>query len=154
MTLIVETTAMSSIYIGGKIIAEILEKDLILKSTSLTTGKIMNLLANFIYGGEKNIEDLISKLDIKHKLEVIESYLSNLSENNYTKTTIIAMHGVSEMITQIHTNLDNIQNKIIEHKKRYFYWLYSANVYDDLQNLEQSVKNLDNRFSLFMKIKA
>jgi len=162
------TSTVSNLYMGGKIVAGFLERDLILKSTSMTTGKIINLLSGFIYGGEKHVEDTIMRLDIRHKLEVIESYLKTMPDKisrskrrhssnamliQDNNTLLIAMQGVSEMIDRIHVCLDNIQRKIIEHNDKYVSWLYGANVMGELSNLERCVHNLDNRFKLFMAIK-
>jgi hypothetical protein len=144
---------VSGIYVGGRIITDLLEKDLIVRSISATNTKICGILAEYFYG-EELFKISLEKLDIRHKLEVIESCIHNLPhDDSENKTSLIALHGIDEMSMKIHEELDKIKKKLEDHKLKWFYWARTVDISYDLMNLEGHVKNLDQRFDLFIKIR-
>lgn len=144
---------VSGIYVGGRIITELLERDLIIRSITATNTKICGILSEYFYG-EELFKMSLEKLDIQHKLEVIESFIHSLPKTDTeTSTVLIALHGIEDISVRIHDELDKIKKKIQDHKQKYFYWLRTVDITYDLMNLEGHVQNLDRRFDLFIKIR-
>jgi hypothetical protein len=101
--------------------------------------------------GETYIKSKIEKLDIIYKLEVIESYISELPETVHEKTSIHkALTGIHDMCTKLHNELDAILKKIKTHNEKYFYYLRTFDISSDLLNLETHVYNLNHRFKMFL----
>ena len=114
---------VSGIYVGGRIITELLERDLIIRSITATNTKICGILSEYFYG-EELFRLSLERLDIRHKLEVIESFIHSLPNNDTeSNTVLISLHGIEDIAFKIHDELDKIKQKIEDHKLKYFYWL-------------------------------
>lgn len=147
------SVVVSGIYVGGRIITELLERDLIIRSITATNTKICGILSEYFYG-EELFKWSLEKLDIRHKLEVIESFIHSLPQSDTESSTVlIALHGIEDISLKIHNELDCIKKKIEDHKLKYFYRFRTLDISYDLINLEGHVQNLDRRFDLFIKIR-
>ena len=132
------------------IVASLLQRDAVLRSIGATNSKIYEVLSEYMYG-ETYIKSKIEKLDIIYKLEVIESYISELPETVHDKTSIHkALTGIHDMCTKLHNELDAILKKIKTHNEKYFYYLRTFDISSDLLNLETHVYNLNHRFKMFL----
>jgi hypothetical protein len=132
------------------IVASLLQRDAVLRSIGATNSKIYEVLSEYMYG-ETYIKSKIEKLDIIYKLEVIESYISELPETVHEKTSIHkALTGIHDMCTKLHNELDAILKKIKTHNEKYFYYLRTFDISSDLLNLETHVYNLNHRFKMFL----
>jgi len=144
---------VSGLLIGGRIIGDMLEKDLIVRTISATNAKIFGVIADYLYG-ESLAKSTIERLDIIHKLEVIESYVSELPKDfQMDKSSLVALNGIQQICEKIHEELDSIKCKLEEHKLKYFYYMRSVDISMDLAKVEQHVLNLDKRFQLFLAIR-
>ena len=144
---------VSGVLIGGRIIGDMLERDLIVRTISATNAKIFGVIADYLYG-ESLAKATIERLDIVHKLEVIENYVSELpKEKQEDKSALVALNGIHQICERIHEELANIKQKLEDHKQKYFYYMRSVDISTDLANVEQHVNNLDNRFRLFLAIR-
>jgi metal-responsive CopG/Arc/MetJ family transcriptional regulator len=141
---------VTGLMIGSQLVGA-LENDLIIKTITGTNAKIYGLLSDYIYN-EFSIRVQISKLDIEHKLKVIESYVHRIAETT-NRTEVIALKGIEDICQKIHNELDLISTKIKEHDQKWFYWARSIDVSYDLINLEEHVHLLDKRFKLFNNVK-
>lgn len=132
------------------IVASLLQRDAVLRSIGATNSKIYEVLSEYMCG-ETYIKSKIEKLDIIYKLEVIESYISELPETVHEKTSIHkALTGIHDMCTKLHNELDAILKKIKTHNEKYFYYLRTFDISSDLLNLETHVYNLNHRFKMFL----
>ena len=101
--------------------------------------------------GEGYIKSRIEKLDILYKLEVIESYILEISDAVHERPSIHkALVGIHEMCVKLHNELDDMLKKIKAHAQKYFYYVRSFDVSADLVNIETHVYNLDHRFKMFL----
>jgi hypothetical protein len=131
------------------VVASLLQRDAVLRSIGATNSKIYEILAEYMYG-ETYIKSKIEKLDIVYKLEVIESYISELPDS--VPSVHKALIGIHDMCTKLHNELDEILKKIKLHNQKYFYYLRTFDVSSDLLNIETHVYNLDHRFKLLLGI--
>jgi len=144
---------VSGLLIGGRIIGDMLEKDLIVRTISVTNAKIFGVIADYLYG-ETLAKDTIERLDIVHKLEVIENYVGELpTDKHEDKSVLVALNGIQKICERIHEELAGIKQKLEDHKQKYFYYLRSVDISGDLARVEQHVANLDNRFQLFLAVR-
>ena len=145
---------VSGLLIGGRIIGDMLEKDLIVRTIGVTNAKIFGVIADYLYG-ETLAKSTIEKLDIIHKLEVIENYVKELPTiGEDERSSLIALNGIHQICERIHEELDGIKNKLEDHKQKYFYYIRSVDISTDLAKVEQHMANLDNRFQLFLAIRC
>jgi len=135
------------------VVASLLQRDAVLRSIGATNSKIYEILSEYMCG-ETYIKSKLETLDIIYKLEVIESYISEIPDTTVHEKTSInkALTGIHEMCTKLHNELDTILNKIKIHNQKYFYYLRSFDVSSDLLNLETHVYNLNHRFKMFLSL--
>jgi hypothetical protein len=132
------------------IVITLLQRDAVLRSIGATNSKLYEVLSDYMCG-EVYIKSKIEKLDITYKLEVIESYISEVSDAAHERPSIHkALTGIHEMCDNLHNELDEMLKKIKAHKQKYFYYLRSFDVSSDLANIETHVHNLDHRFKMFL----
>ena len=132
------------------VVASLLQRDAVLRSVGATNAKIYEILSEYMCG-ETYIKSKIEKLDIIYKLEVIESYISEIPETVHEKASIHkALTGIHDMCTKLHNELDAILKKIKTHNEKYFYYLRTFDISSDLLNLETHVYNLNHRFKMFL----
>ena len=128
----------------------LLQRDAVLRSIGATNSKLYEVLSDYMCG-EVYIKSKIEKLDITYKLEVIESYISEVSDAAHERPSIHkALTGIHEMCEKLHNELDEMLKKIKAHSQKYFYYLRSFDVSSDLANIETHVHNLDHRFKMFL----
>ena len=132
------------------VVASLLQRDAVLRSIGATNSKIYEIMSEYMCG-EMYIKSKIEKLDIVYKLEVIESYISEIPETAHNRTSIHkALTGIHDMCTKLHNELDEILKKIKMHNQKYFYYLRTFDITTDLFNIETHVYNLDHRFKMFL----
>jgi hypothetical protein len=132
------------------VVASLLQRDAVLRSIGATNSKIYEILSEYMCG-ETYIKSKLEKLDIIYKLEVIESYISEIPETVHEKASIHkALTGIHDMCTKLHNELDAILKKIKMHNEKYFYYLRTFDISSDLSNLETHVYNLNHRFKMFL----
>ena len=132
------------------IVITLLQRDAVLRSIGATNSKLYEVLSDYMCG-EVYIKSKIEKLDITYKLEVIESYISEVSDTAHERPSIHkALTGIHEMCEKLHNELDEMLKKIKAHSQKYFYYLRSFDVSSDLANIETHVYNLDHRFKMFL----
>jgi hypothetical protein len=132
------------------IVITLLQRDAVLRSIGATNSKLYEVLSDYMCG-EVYIKSKIEKLDITYKLEVIESYISEVSDAAHERPSIHkALTGIHEMCEKLHNELDEMLKKIKAHSQKYFYYLRSFDVSSDLANIEMHVYNLDHRFKMFL----
>ena len=134
------------------VVASLLQRDAVLRSIGATNSKIYEILSEYMCG-ETYIKSKMEKLDIIYKLEVIESYISEIPETVHEKASIHkALTGIHDMCTKLHNELDAILKKMKTHNEKYFYYLRlrTFDISSDLLNLETHVYNLNHRFKMFL----
>lgn len=132
------------------IVITLLQRDAVLRSIGATNSKLYEVLSDYMCR-EVYIKSKIEKLDITYKLEVIESYISEVSDTAHERPSIHkALTGIHEMCEKLHNELDEMLKKIKAHSQKYFYYLRSFDVSSDLANIEMHVYNLDHRFKMFL----
>ena len=132
------------------IVITLLQRDAILRSIGATNSKLYEVLSDYMCS-EGYIKSRIEKLDILYKLEVIESYISEVSDAAHERPSIHkALTGIHEMCVKLHNELDDMMKKIKAHTQKYFYYVRSFDVSADLVNIETHVYNLDHRFKMFL----
>ena len=126
-----------------------------------------------------DVKRIIKKYDVKHKLELIESVLKITDHNNKNrfekmklndleKTQIfeiiesqnnigddpieLCLKYLHESIEDIHTNLKEINAKVMRHTAKWFNSWRTLNIKRQLDDLEENIKILDKRFNDFMRI--
>jgi archaellum component FlaC len=111
-----------------------------------------------------DFNSIITELDLDFKLELIQGFLDDISnmlntdENvthihtNVTRSLTVSLNYLNKAITEIHTLINVIKNKIEYHKTKYFNYYRTFDVSEDLLKLKQEHDILMARFNLIMKI--
>lgn len=141
--------------------------------STLTVGTA-KLATNLYKNKNPDVANTIKRLDIEHKLSLIEaviksSMISTKSESqriDLEKSTFeiinrefksvdpiqICLHAINSVITDIHTDLNQLNQKIESHSQKWFSSWRSLNIKSKLVNLEINCGILDKRFDELIKV--
>ena len=125
-----------------------------------------------------DVNRIMRDLDINHKLQMIHSVLNRFSLeqkkvakvklNDLEKTQIFEIIETADVndpislcldhlylsMQKIHADLAIINDKIKQHNQRWFANWRTLNIKSNLDELREDVKNMSDRFDVFLKITA
>ena len=128
----------------------------------IMTQTVTSSTKNILGGVSSILEDegflfkrILKDYDLVSKVEVINSYLNELSnEEVFKKKAIkIAIKNVLEILDKISNEIKLIELKIKHHKKLWFHKFRTPEYKFLLINLENDIRILTERFDLLIKIK-
>lgn len=128
----------------------------------IMTQTVTNSTKNILGGVTSILEDegflfkkILKDYDLVSKVEVINSYLNDLSnEEIFNKNAIkISIKKVLEILDKISNEIKLIEVKIKHHKKLWFHKFRTPEYKILLINLENDIRILTERFDLLIKIK-
>jgi len=139
---------MNLIGISSNIISIIIGRQLLSQAISDASNSIYSSLSSIIYY-DNDIDTVLNKLDIKHKIKNVELLLSEIKSENVMINRCI--EGLYDIIIDIREDVKIINLKIKNHKNLYFStWRY-LNCSNQLINLKNHIEILDNRLNFFIK---
>ena len=96
-----------------------------------------------------NIKTEISKLDIKLKLDLINTLIEKIPTNDINK---LIENGLHELISNIKQNIEWIDNEIIQHNTKWFSGYRDINIDYKLNELKNLTLILDGRLLLLLNM--
>jgi hypothetical protein len=132
------------------IVTALVGKEILSQSVHNSTLGIFNGLNSMI--SDVDIKKIIKNLDIETKLNIINSFIKSMKDINLSEHIIISINSINEIIKEIETEINDINKEIIEHKSKWFYYLRKTNNLENINKLKTSVKILDYRFDILMKL--
>ena len=132
----------------------LLGKEFVNQTITKTTNNIYGNIDSIILDSSFEFKTLLDDLDITTKLDIINSFICNLKEDNkiYSKTILKTLDYLIDIFKKIELELDNIKIEIIEHRKKWFYTFRNAKYRPLIQNLVKHLKILDNRFDTLLNL--
>jgi hypothetical protein len=123
-----------------------------------TTKNIFVKIFDIINEKHDYIKEIIDMLDLVSKVEIIESIIRDINE--YIKvnhiqpnhTLELAISQLSDIITTIHTDLNNIKNGVEYHKTLWFNSLRTPDYLKIIEKIKLDKKTLDSRLDNMIKI--
>ena len=117
-----------------------------------TSGLLLGLVKDAIVE-HPDIKNTTDKIDLHNKLMIIDNFMkiipNSLEENKCISSCLNSIHDI---IMQIQNELAVI-NKIIEsHSEKYFYYFRKHDYYEQLDNIVNYKKILDERFDILLKL--
>ena len=124
---------------------------------SIVLGTLNTIYSNMIFvksGYEpnkiiNNIKTEISKLDIKLKLDLINTLIEKIPTNDINK---LIENGLHELISNIKQNIEWIDNEIIQHNTKWFSGYRDINIDYKLNELKNLTLILDGRLLLLLNM--
>ena len=100
------------------------------------------------------LKTLLEDLDINTKLDIINSFICNLKEDDrtYSKTILKTLDYIIDIFKKIETEIENIKNEVVEHKKIWFHYFRTPKYKSLIRNLLKHLKILDNRFDILLNL--
>ena len=96
-----------------------------------------------------NIKTEISKLDIKLKLDLINTLIEKIPANDINK---LIENGLHELISNIKQTIEWIDNEIIQHNTKWFSGYRDININYKLNELKNLTLILDGRLLLLLNM--
>ena len=99
-----------------------------------------------------HLEQVLSKLDIKAEIDVVQALLDDLSTHDECKAVRVASGHVKETVDAIHGELKKIHDELEYHKTRYFNKWRNAQYEPHLDQLCAHRKQLRKRHKLLFAV--
>lgn len=136
--------------------AGLVGRNLLLSTVSGTSKGILGILSYLASGdepGAEKINETLEMIDIEHKIKVIKSLVNDLSNNKELPESITyAIIGVQDTLDIIHSELLCIQDRVKNHKQKWFYYWRSINAKISLKKIESQIKILSERTEVLLKL--
>ena len=132
------------------IVTALVGKEILSQSVHNSTLGVFNGLNSMI--SDVDIKKIIKNLDIETKLNIINSFIKSMKDINLSEHIIISINSINEIIKEIEKEINDINKEIIEHKSKWFYYLRKTNNLENINKLKKSLKILDSRFDILMKL--
>jgi len=132
----------------------LLGKEFVNQTITKTTNNIYGNIDAIIIDSSFEFKNLLDDLDITTKLDIINSFICNLKEDNkiYSKTILKTLDYLIDIFKKIEKELDNIKLEITEHKKKWFHTFITPKYKSLIHNLIKHLKILDNRFDTLLNL--
>lgn len=129
-------------------------REVVTQTISGSTKNILSGVNSIMEDEDFAFKKLLEDCDLKSRVDIINTYLGEINENNFTSDSIkMALKYLSDILKKIETEIQTIEIKIKEHKELWFHRFRTPEYKTMLQNLVTHIKILDERFNLFIKIK-
>ena len=165
MSLIVTTCSLAAAsYVQKKAMSKLF--DIALHKTIVSSlYNLINSVSSTKELEHNDFNNIIKELDLDFKLELIQSFLDDITnvlgpidesvthiQTNITKSLTVSLNYLNKIITEIHTLINTIKDKIEYHKTKYFNYYRTLDITQDLTKLKQDHDILMSRFDLIIKI--
>ncbi len=118
-----------------------------------TSTKVVSVLETSLVHAHEDVHKLLLELDLEVRLAVIGSLINHISdEHNKNESIKLCLKSVYDSITKISQEIHKIDEKIEEHKEKYFSNWRSVDFTNELQVIKFNSDILEKRFSLLVNI--
>jgi hypothetical protein len=123
-----------------------------------TTKNIFVKIFDIVNEKHDYIKEIIESLDLISKVEIIESIIRDINEymklNNIkpNHTLDLAIVQLSNIITTIHSDLNNVKNGVEYHKTLWFNSFRTPDYLKLIEKIKLDKKTLDSRLDNMIKI--
>lgn len=151
MALIIQSLILSSklalaTTISSKIIVSTIDA-----TVSSITG-IIKYISNEPTNTNEHIAKFLQMTDLQFTVTTIQEFVREQNVENMNNSVITALHGVSEILTTIHDNLQSIQTEYNAYKQRYFSSYRTFVWSKDINILEFNNNILKHRYGLLFEL--
>ena len=117
-----------------------------------TSGLLLGLVKNAIVD-HPDIKNTTDKIDLHNKLMIIDNFMK-IIPNSLEKNECIlsSLNSIHDIIMQIQNELAIINKTIETHSEKYFYYFRKHDYYEQLDNIVNYKKILDERFDILLKL--
>ena len=136
--------------------SQIIYPELILRSSiSITNNLIVSV--RYLISISKDDIDLQSMLitnDIIEDIDVIKTFIHEKEDTNNSDTIKLCIDNLSKTLEELENHINNITNKIENHKTLWFYYFRSYNITHEKAVIPLLIRQMKHRFDLLVQIKS
>lgn len=99
---------------------------------------------------QEHLEQVLKDLDIRSELDIVEALLEDLTNHTECKTVRVASQQVKSSVESIHLELQEIQQELERHRKRYFNKIRRPHYNKNLNQLKHHRNTLRKRRELLI----
>ena len=132
----------------------LLGKEFVHQTITKTTNNIYSNIDDILVDSNFELKTLLEDLDINTKLDIINSFICNLKEDDrtYSKTILKTLDYIIDIFRKIEIEIENIKIEVVEHKKIWFHNFKTPKYKPLIKNLLKHLKILDNRFDILLNL--
>ena len=142
---------MLSIVAGTIILPE-----LILRSTvSIASNLIVS--ANYLISISKDdfeLQKILTESDIIQDISILKHFIEEKAMQNHSSTVSNCIENLNKTMAELEDNINNITNKIENHKILWFGFARSYNICEEKRKIPILIEQLKHRFEILIKISA
>ena len=129
-------------------------KEVVTQTISTSTKNIYLGIDNILSNHNEQFKEILNDLDIKPKLDIINSFIDEIYNNKkiFNESINKTFKYLNEILKLIEKEIENINKEINDHKKKWFYNIRGSNCSNMINNLIKHIKILDERFELLLKL--
>lgn len=148
---------MNALILGSHAVglATTLSKDLLFKAVYSTSIGIVTTCKYMVESDKPYMKDVLKvlkRLDIQAKIDVLHDFIKEQENKHIPNSVHKSLINVSETLDNVHKELNFINNKIKDHKEKYFISWRTLDCTEHLAMLEYYNKILDNRVKLMFDL--
>jgi len=127
-------------------------KEMAAQTISKTSSSIISKLGN-LYG--TNYESIFTELDIKFKIDIVNSYISKIDTNSLRLTCDAVskcIEYIKDILIEIEGDMNKLQKLLDQNYNKWFGNSYSNNSSEIINDIRIKVHILDQRFDILLKL--
>lgn len=132
----------------GHVISQFIGKQIVGQAITDASTSIYQSIRS-IYNTNAKIDKVLLELDVKQKIETVESLIHNIQ--NYNSTIEHCLTSVHDIILNIKEDLQCIDLKLRRHKKKYWSKWRKCNCSKEVNNLKMHSVIIDKRLDYLLK---
>ena len=141
--------------------ATLLSSDVLTKTISFTTSNIFTLGKTLLYTEQyvdlSSVEKIEKKLDLLETIKIYDVWIQEVVERKSVRIKESpalqqAIQSFTAALHDVHELLQRIDQKVKDHKMRWFYSYRSLSFHDEIEQLQVAKTILDHRFTLLQQI--
>ena len=140
---------------SGILVSKLLQHEILVKSVNSVAQGILSTINHIISNEELEINKCFKDIDLFADLDVITSFVNELTEIHivkHSKTVQHCVHNINEILKEISDNLEKIKKEINDHKAKYLSSLRTCDFSHHEQEIIEKKKLLDKRFDRLLSI--
>jgi hypothetical protein len=141
--------------------ATLVSADMLIRTISATTSSIYSIgkmiLSDNKYVDLSSLEKLEKQLDLLETIKIYNLWIKEILDKNKeiidsSETVKESIHSIVDVLNELNELLKRIEEKVSEHKLKWFSYFRTLNFCDELEELKVKKNILDNRFDILQKI--
>lgn len=123
-----------------------------INTTLLMLGSSLKYIMQSEQPSVTEIQAELEKMDLTNKISILESLMEDLHKKNMNEPVNKSISAVDSILKSIHIELNEIQQRLINHNNKWFSGWRSLNCSSNILKIKGHNNILDNRVDMLIKL--